>query len=120
MPDISMCENRKCPKRNKCYRFRAVPDIGQSYCTFNDPLDGDCQWFMPIEKGDKVMGIKHPRRKPVVKSRQGGGESPVRPRKARLRARKWAKMAILRVGCPYVVEIEGGRVILKPVEGGIE
>lgn len=26
MPDISMCMNNTCPLRDKCYRYRAVPD----------------------------------------------------------------------------------------------
>jgi len=26
MPDISMCTNKKCELRKKCYRYTAIPD----------------------------------------------------------------------------------------------
>jgi hypothetical protein len=32
MPDITMCKDKKCKKRNTCMRFTSVPDkYGQSY-----------------------------------------------------------------------------------------
>ena len=34
MADITMCCNRDCPIRNKCYRYRAVPDDYQSFAFF--------------------------------------------------------------------------------------
>lgn len=35
MPDISLCNNYKCPLRDKCYRYRAVPDkYWQSFANF--------------------------------------------------------------------------------------
>ena len=35
MPDITMCDNEQCPLREKCYRFRAIPDpYWQSFAHF--------------------------------------------------------------------------------------
>jgi len=47
MPDITMCRNKSCPSRLKCYRFVAVPnDRRQSYAGFK-PEDGEnkCEHF---------------------------------------------------------------------------
>jgi hypothetical protein len=50
MPDITMCQNRKCPARSICYRFRAVPDEHwQSFATFEpDHFSGGCEMYIPI------------------------------------------------------------------------
>ena len=46
MPDISMCSNAKCDKKNKCYRYMAIPNpFRQSYADFDEK---DCGYFMPI------------------------------------------------------------------------
>lgn len=34
MPDITQCCNRDCPLRDKCYRYRAIPDDYQSFAFF--------------------------------------------------------------------------------------
>lgn len=35
MPDISMCQNKKCSLSNTCLRFNSIPDkIAQSYSDF--------------------------------------------------------------------------------------
>jgi hypothetical protein len=34
MPDITMCLNRQCPKRRKCYRKTAKPN--EPYQSFSD------------------------------------------------------------------------------------
>ena len=31
MPDISMCKNEECDKKDNCYRYTAMPDYMQSY-----------------------------------------------------------------------------------------
>lgn len=52
MPDISMCNNRLCPSRIRCYRFMAIPSQhGQTYSYFvvND-FEGKCEYFWPIEE----------------------------------------------------------------------
>lgn len=55
MPDISMCANKNCPLKNKCYRFLAIPDpLWQSYIDFK-PVNGVCDGFWDItnKKGKK-------------------------------------------------------------------
>ena len=54
MPDISMCKNVECPKKEKCYRFMANPDpYRQAYSNFNFIIDEDevfhCQYFLSID-----------------------------------------------------------------------
>ncbi len=47
MPDISMCQDRDCPKRQSCYRFRAVPDgMRQSYMLVK--YENGCEYFLKI------------------------------------------------------------------------
>ena len=36
MPDISMCNNKKCKFKKECYRFTATPsEVYQTYAEFN-------------------------------------------------------------------------------------
>lgn len=51
MPDISMCEGKDCPLKDKCYRFIATPDkYHQSYFT-EPPYENDkCEYFISIER----------------------------------------------------------------------
>ena len=58
MPDITMCLNKACPLRHKCYRFTAKPNADyQSYSTFTfdrfnannggvDEVIYDCEHFV--------------------------------------------------------------------------
>ena len=52
MPYISKCSNKKCPVREKCYRFTSVPSPEwQAYANFKyEVIDGEvkCEWFHPI------------------------------------------------------------------------
>ena len=64
MPDISMCCNCDCPYRDKCYRYRAVPDkYWQSYILFEPEEEtmlpcGDwmlvCDHFWEITRGQRI------------------------------------------------------------------
>lgn len=64
MPDITMCVNKQCPLRGKCYRYRAVPDDWQSYTKF-EPQErigspayaADCYDFWEID-GRHVVSIE--------------------------------------------------------------
>lgn len=38
MPDITMCDNKKCVLRDMCYRYRAIPDRYQAYAIFEPEL----------------------------------------------------------------------------------
>ena len=55
MCDITMCCNRDCPIRNKCYRYRAVPDDYQSFAFFkyqpiSDTNDEECEYFWRVDE----------------------------------------------------------------------
>ena len=57
MPDISMCANRACPGRGKCYRYLARPSmLTQSYAVF-EPEDERCDYFMGLFVEDKVRDV---------------------------------------------------------------
>ena len=57
MPDISMCDNEKCPKRKQCYRFCAVPfKQWQAWTHFDlKTYDGGC--YLPL-KNENVLTPK--------------------------------------------------------------
>ncbi len=57
MPDITMCPGNDCPLKEKCYRYRAIPDYWQSF--FQEaPYDKDqCAYFESIE-GRPITDIK--------------------------------------------------------------
>lgn len=84
MPDITMCCNYECPFREKCYRYRAVPDeYWQSFawykpktsnivggavtqCDYYWELDVLADKFLPMdvidnryERDSKWKGIKN-------------------------------------------------------------
>ena len=57
MPGISMCANRECPIREKCYRAMAEPNWRQSWSAFEPNPDGTCDHFMEIwPKREKETG----------------------------------------------------------------
>lgn len=50
MPDISMCVNDKCEKKDNCHRFTATPHpFRQCYAQF-EPIDGNCEGYWPNKK----------------------------------------------------------------------
>lgn len=53
MPDMTLCTNKKCPKRLECYRYCAIPDHYQSYFE-PDPDSKDCEYFEKLMKGDRL------------------------------------------------------------------
>lgn len=56
MPDITMCQNTDCKKKNECYRFMAIPSSMQYYASF---IEVPCKYFMHIE-GRKKRNEKGP------------------------------------------------------------
>lgn len=46
MPDISLCQNHECPKKDKCHRYLAKPCEYQYYGLFEAE---DCQKYWPEE-----------------------------------------------------------------------
>jgi len=51
MPDITMCHGLECPKKEKCYRYKAIPGMMQSYFTNPPYKENECDNFWEIEKG---------------------------------------------------------------------
>ena len=52
-PDISMCKDEECPRRNECYRFTATPDP-RWQCYAGYKWDGDCYYFIECKsKGQR-------------------------------------------------------------------
>lgn len=50
MPDITMCIDKECPLRNKCYRFIAKPwTVGQSYALIK--YDNGCPHYWEVKNG---------------------------------------------------------------------
>lgn len=51
MPDISMCSNKTCPKKDTCYRFAATPDdMWQSYGLFSHTTKKPCDAYWPTKE----------------------------------------------------------------------
>ena len=61
MPDITMCNNEKCPLNKTCYRFTAIPnEYSQSYAEFKPFIDDvldfvDCEYFLEIINNNKNL-----------------------------------------------------------------
>lgn len=51
MPDICMCKDEECPKKNECYRYTAIPsEFMQVYFSVSPRKDEVCEYFYPIKK----------------------------------------------------------------------
>lgn len=48
MPDISMCSNHGCSKKENCYRYKAKPSYYQSYASFKEDEEGECDGFWKL------------------------------------------------------------------------
>ena len=55
MPDITMCDDNECPRKDFCYRYTAKPsEYGQSRFA-ESPLEGDeCIYF--ADNGEEGAG----------------------------------------------------------------
>lgn len=51
MPDITMCSNKTCSLKEKCYRFMAKPDMRQSFAWFT-PAGSSCANFVALQPSD--------------------------------------------------------------------
>lgn len=58
MPDITMCDNRDCSIRNRCYRAMANPSDYQSWAIF-EPHEEGCEHYIELvahhRKADKAV-----------------------------------------------------------------
>lgn len=56
MPDITMCNGEKCPKKVRCYRFKAIPSKFRQSFFVEAPYDKKtkaCLEYWPMKKGVK-------------------------------------------------------------------
>ena len=59
MPDICMCNGKGCPKKEECYRYRAVPTPHfQSRFVTAPWKDGGCNYWEPVGIGDTVRAVE--------------------------------------------------------------
>ena len=50
MPDICMCNNQNCLRKNTCFRFKTIPDTYQTYFLWDEEHDGnDCKHYWKEE-----------------------------------------------------------------------
>jgi len=45
MPDIEMCQNKKCKDKETCYRYKAKPSERQGYAEFSEK---NCEYYWPV------------------------------------------------------------------------
>lgn len=53
MPDIAMCMGVKCPIRENCYRYKAVPNFRQTYFEKAPIKNCDCDYYWPLKSEDE-------------------------------------------------------------------
>ena len=58
MPDITMCRDDGCPKKDTCYRYTAEPTPRRQSYFSEPPLEGEeCEYYWPWwwnDKGDEI------------------------------------------------------------------
>lgn len=58
MPDISMRNDKGCPARVACYRYRAKPGENQSYEDFKRGTKNRCPLWLPIYPDDPTVPMQ--------------------------------------------------------------
>lgn len=62
MPDITMCKDNDCPKKEECHRFTAISDkIGQPYFLQTPRKGKHCVYYWPnnqIKNNESNTGIR--------------------------------------------------------------
>jgi len=53
MADITMCNNKDCPKKKDCYRYMAIAENFQCYADFVFE-NKKCDYFYPLQLGMKT------------------------------------------------------------------
>ena len=56
MPDISMCKNEDCDRKNQCFRYTAIPSIYQAYCSFKSK---NCKYFIRDENNERTCNSRN-------------------------------------------------------------
>lgn len=63
MPDITMCKDNDCPKREQCHRFTATPDDrSQSYFMETPRKKDHCIYYWPNKKENESNTRVRPER----------------------------------------------------------
>lgn len=64
MPDIAMCQENECPKRELCYRYRAVPELYQWYMKPESYDKNGCSAYLITLPGQKLRAFIN--RPPII------------------------------------------------------
>lgn len=60
MADITMCTDKKCKRKNSCYRYTATPSkYYQSYFAEQVREDDECEYFIAVRA--KTRTVKQPK-----------------------------------------------------------
>ena len=59
MPDITMCKDEQCPKKEQCHRFTAKPDeYAQSYFMQTPRKGKECVYYWPNKKDESNTRVR--------------------------------------------------------------
>ena len=58
MSEITMCKNKYCPLKYKCYRYTAIPNRFHSYATFYYDQNEGCNSLVEIEEYEERCNDK--------------------------------------------------------------
>lgn len=60
MPDIAMCPGDGCTKKQRCYRYRAIPTPRRQTYFATPPVkeNGDCPEFLELRPNDRLAEVK--------------------------------------------------------------
>ena len=50
MPDIAMCKDESCEKKETCFRYKAYPSYMQCYFDGTPKVNGECKVYWDLER----------------------------------------------------------------------
>lgn len=53
MADITMCDDKKCPKKESCFRYKAKASKWQSWFLESPRKNETCEYYMKEEKDER-------------------------------------------------------------------
>lgn len=55
MPDITMCDDKTCPMRGKCYRYLAIQSTHRQSYFMESPRDNEkCDYFLAVQQRQRI------------------------------------------------------------------
>lgn len=54
MSDFTMCSGELCPKKDTCYRYKAMPEQTQCYFMYPPIIDDRCDFFIDVDRKNKI------------------------------------------------------------------